>query len=425
MPEVTVSIRTEFTGWSDSERLSGVRVEIVGAGPEVVTNQQGRAVLNTDSVRDSPGSYLLQIRHSVAAQHTEELAGPEVADSLTHPPKRIYRQLDVGVELLGGYVAKAFLTAGTVHGVIDHTRTPNTTIPINWKPVWIRSPVKSGETPRAKEDIDLIVVHHTSGERIGPAISTFLNASAIGNAHYLIDVDGHVVKLTNDLREANHAGKSIWDGRQGVNAYSIGIEIVHARGGRYTQAQYESLLGLIGRLRRAYRTIAAHRVVGHGDIATTQGDPTKHSTRKVDDPGEDFDWARLERFGLGMVPVDREESRDVVSRYSDIFSGTTPIVLRAGDHDPPTGEGTARLGGNDLHDFVGNPIEQLQKDLETLGFSVRPKPSEPLGTFDDHTKMAVETFQRHFFAGSRKELRPTVLGRIDIVTASWINKVRD
>ncbi|MGY1901173.1 N-acetylmuramoyl-L-alanine amidase [Nocardia gipuzkoensis] len=482
MPEVTVSVRTDFIsrnsgkppGWESVYQptrekvprqidpatgrpvrepvpgsikidaagpVSGAQVEIVGADAVGITNQHGLAVLNTDAVRNSPGSYLVRIRHSVAAQHTEELAGPGVADPRAQHLLRIYRQLEFGVELEGGELHKVLMPIDTAHGA-DGNRNGNfdkTHLFVDWKPVWIGSPVKSGELPRTKDDIDLIVVHHTAGKSSGqPIHNIFLQPTqaAAANTHYVIDVDGHVMKLTDELREANHAGCSTWHGRQKVNDYSIGIEIVHFEG-RYEEAQYRSLIALIGRLRRAYPTIAAHRVVGHGDVATAAPStpnapcptPALHSPRKAEDPGIEFDWARLEEVGLGMTPVVRED----LSRYDPTFSEKPNIVLRRGDHDPPGGEGTARLGGRNWPDFIGNPIEQLQKDLETIGFSVRPDPTTVLGHFGTYTESAVATFQRHFFTGSRKELRPPqnpasrdapALGRVDSLTASWINSVR-
>lgn len=459
MPKVKVSVRTDFTrtsggkpgvDWTPGEAVKGARVEIVGAGPPAITGQDGVAVLNTDAVKDSPGSYMARISHSVAAQNTDELAGPGVADPLADPPPRIYRPLDFGVELDEGVLVNVLMPTGTVHGAVGHKdmqKYYSGHLPIDWKPVWMGSPVKRGEVPRTKDDIDLIIVHRTLRE-IGPAINEFLNLAG-NSAHYVIDVDGHIVKMAEDLREANHAGCSIWNGRQSVNAYSIGIEVVYgsAQGveqvgdrnesSHFTESQYQSLLGLIGRLRRAYPTIPAHRIVGHGDIATAKGSPcptpTKHADRREDDPGKKFDWARLEEAGLGMAPVERE---DPSSRYDPTFSDKPKIALRRNDKDPPNGEGTALLGGKSWPEFIGNPIEQLQKDLETIGFSVRPKPETKLGVFGPYTESAVKAFQRHIFAGSRYDLRPPdepaspdgpnvpALGRVDKLTASWINRVR-
>jgi hypothetical protein len=148
-----------------------------------------------------------------------------------------------------------------------------------------------------------------------------------------------------------------------------------------------------------------------------------------------FDWARLEEVGLGLAPVEREEPW---GRYDPTFSEKPEIVLRRNDKDPPNGEGTAVLGKENWPEFIGNPIEQLQKDLETIGFSVRPKPETKLGTFGPYTESAVKAFKRHIFAGSREELLPSdkpvspgddgpdvrALGRVDKLTAEWINRVR-
>src|SRR5947209_4166118 len=79
--------------------------------------------------------------------------------------------------------------------------------------------------PRRGKDIDLVVVHHTGGAVIQGVINTFLSHSEGTSAHYVIDTDGQIVKMVQEAVGANHAGVSFWDGVNGVNANTIGIEI--------------------------------------------------------------------------------------------------------------------------------------------------------------------------------------------------------
>jgi N-acetyl-anhydromuramyl-L-alanine amidase AmpD len=264
------------------------------------------------------------------------------------------------------------------------------------------------------------VVHRTGGSRIGPAINTFLNPAEIGNAHYLIDRNGHIIKMAKDSRAANQAGRSRWGGAIGLNSSSIGIEIVNG-GGTFLNAQYLALIGLVQRLRTAYPTIAVHRIVGHSDIATTSAtQPNLLSNRRAEDPGIEFDWERLENVGLGMRPV----NVNLGNYYAGIFSGaTTPaIVLRRNDRDA-AGALAARLGGVDRPGLVGMPVRELQEDLEHIGYSARPV-GGGFGTFDLHTERALDRFQRHFFSGTRKGQRAGRMGRLDALTANWIKSVR-
>ena len=80
-----------------------------------------------------------------------------------------------------------------------------------------------------------------------------------------------------------HAGKSVWQGREACNDYSIGIECEGADEVPYEPAQYETLRALLPMLLEAYPAITRERVVGHSDIAPG---------RKTD-PGPSFDWSRL------------------------------------------------------------------------------------------------------------------------------------
>ena len=77
------------------------------------------------------------------------------------------------------------------------------------------------------------------------------------------------------------------EGREGVNAFSIGIEIVNLNDGKdpYTKAQYDVVDNLIGMLIRRFPTIKY--VTSHAYIAQPPG-------RKSDPVA--FDWTKLRRF---------------------------------------------------------------------------------------------------------------------------------
>lgn len=429
--QVTFSVRTDFAvrrsgrlefDWRPGESVRGARVEIVGSGVSGVTSGAGLVRLATTGLPD--GDHIARITHSDAVRNVNTVAGPNVADGLATPrPSRIYRQLDVRIRLRGGLIDGAWLAAGDTHGGIGNRRTAVAgprDVPVDWKPVWMSSPMKPGERMRTSGAIDAIVVHHTGGPVIGPAINTFVNPNTVANAHYLIDRNGHVIKTAEDLRRANQAGYSRWGGRLGVSNFTIGIEIVH-RDGPYPAAQMQSLVLLLTSLRAAYPSIAAHRIVGHSDIATSQGAQTLLSDRRAEDPGIEFDWRTLEAAGLGMIPRPLAALPSMVSSFFRL-SLPGPAVLREGDHDP-RGSTPAKLGGVSRPGFTGTPIRDVQDDLEHIGYSVRPV-GGALGTFDLHTRKAVDRFQRHFFAGTRQALRAGRLGRVDFVTAVWIKAVR-
>lgn len=112
------------------------------------------------------------------------------------------------------------------------------------------------------------------------------------SSHYAIARDGTIVQFVPDNDRAYHAGRSTMptDGRTGVNNFSIGIELmashpdddptVKTLEDAYTEAQYESLNGLIAQLCERHGIDA---VVGHDEIAPG---------RKTD-PGPLFQWDRV------------------------------------------------------------------------------------------------------------------------------------
>lgn len=109
------------------------------------------------------------------------------------------------------------------------------------------------------------------------------------SAHLLIRRDGGIVQFVPFDRRAWHAGKSRWwDGaraREGLNDFTIGIELEGADETPYRDAQYRTLAVVLQALTLRYPAITAGRLTGHAHIAPL---------RKTD-PGPAFDWAYLRR----------------------------------------------------------------------------------------------------------------------------------
>ncbi|HWD59164.1 MAG TPA: N-acetylmuramoyl-L-alanine amidase [Stellaceae bacterium] len=143
--------------------------------------------------------------------------------------------------------------------------------------------------------IDMLVLHYTGMQSAEAALDRLCDPAAKVSAHYVVAEDGAVWRLVPEERRAWHAGVSYWLGESGLNAVSIGIEIVnpgHEWGYRpFPEPQMAAVEALCRDIVQR-RRIPAHRVVGHSDIA-----PTRKS-----DPGELFDWPRLARAGIGLWP---------------------------------------------------------------------------------------------------------------------------
>ena len=102
------------------------------------------------------------------------------------------------------------------------------------------------------------------------------------SAHFLIERDGAVTQFVSCLDRAWHAGVSCFDGREGCNDFSLGIEMEGTDFEPFTEAQYIALATLTRQLRAAYPAIGRANITGHSDIAPG---------RKTD-PGAYFDWPR-------------------------------------------------------------------------------------------------------------------------------------
>lgn len=148
---------------------------------------------------------------------------------------------------------------------------------------------------------DLVVLHGISlppGEFGGPAIEQLFTgtlrpeghpyfAGIAGlrvSAHLLVRRDGELVQFLPFGRRAWHAGASEYEGRQGCNDFSVGIELEGADEVPYTDAQYRQLAAVLRALFAAYPDLGPGRVTRHSDIAPG---------RKTD-PGPAFDMERIQ-----------------------------------------------------------------------------------------------------------------------------------
>jgi len=98
--------------------------------------------------------------------------------------------------------------------------------------------------------------------------------------------------------------------------------------------------------------------------------------------------------------------------YGGFFDAVPGGTLHHGDSD------SKRIfGGHHRPKLAITPVDDLQDDLKTIGYSIGSRDGE----FDDETRSAVEIFQEHFWAGGRGG-KPT--GKADLQTAYLIKSVR-
>ncbi len=156
---------------------------------------------------------------------------------------------------------------------------------------WVGSPHFNAR--RSPNDITCIVIHSTANSSLKGVIDWFNNPTSQLSAHYTIGKDGTIVQHVKDSDRAWHAGQSVWKGRNSVNDFGIGIELVNLNDGQdpYPEAQHQANVALCAYLCFRYN-IEVDDIMGHLDIALPPG-------RKSDPRG--YDLNRLRREVAAML----------------------------------------------------------------------------------------------------------------------------
>lgn len=148
-----------------------------------------------------------------------------------------------------------------------------------------------------------------------------------GHANYVIARNGDTYRILDKQFRADHAGLSMWDGRQDISSVSIGIELVGYHNAPLTEAQYRSVGLLIKILQRVY-ALADHAVLTHSQIAFGRPNPwfpRDHRGRKR--CAKNFDRVRA---GLGPTvghDPDVRAGRLLPDPYlADLFYAPGPAV---------------------------------------------------------------------------------------------------
>lgn len=153
---------------------------------------------------------------------------------------------------------------------------------------------------RLGDEVECVVIHHISlppGEFGGPYVEDFfLNkldpadhpyfagvADLRVSAHFFIDRAGGVTQFVDTANAAWHAGVSSWKGREGVNLFSVGIELEGDETTPYEDAQYDRLAEVVVWLMEVHPAVGIDSLTGHEHIAPG----------RKRDPGPHFNWERL------------------------------------------------------------------------------------------------------------------------------------
>ena len=176
---------------------------------------------------------------------------------------------------------------------------------------------------------DTIIIHFTAGRNTKSSIQTLTDPTVKASAHLVIGRDKSITQLVPFNEITWHAGKSSWDSRNGLNKYSIGIEIDNAgrlekQGDEYLSwfgKSYPSTEVFEGRHRNESNSSYWHRYTSEQIEVTEQivkllaktynirhilGHEEISPGRKVD-PGPAFP---LDKLGNDILFSDRETEED-------------------------------------------------------------------------------------------------------------------
>lgn len=118
------------------------------------------------------------------------------------------------------------------------------------------------------------------------------------SSHYIIDRSGMIFYLVPESCKAWHSGGSIMpapDNREGVNDFSIGIELLATKDSGFTASQYESLFHLCGEVESRH---SIKNYTGHENIAGKRAVELGLRGDEKIDPGIYFDWSRIDRIPI-------------------------------------------------------------------------------------------------------------------------------
>jgi len=158
---------------------------------------------------------------------------------------------------------------------------------------------------------EYIVLHHTGTQEgtIKWVLNWLAKRSDYASCHYVIDVNGDTYKIWNDTDILWHAWVSSWDGKNDMNKYSIGIEIIWPlSNGAFTPEQKESVKNLVKYLCDIHK-ISKENVVRHKDI----------SPGRKTDPKDTLWSEEYESYNLFIDSIFMSKDNETLQRENDIL----------------------------------------------------------------------------------------------------------
>lgn len=129
----------------------------------------------------------------------------------------------------------------------------------------IKETLQTKNKSAGKNTCEYIVLHHTATKE--GTIKWVLRQLTVWpvSCHFVVDTNGDIYKIWELTDILWHAGVSEWKGKENMNQYSIGIEIIWPLPW-FTNAQRESVKKLVSKLIKDLN-LPVDRIIRHKDIA--------------------------------------------------------------------------------------------------------------------------------------------------------------
>ena len=253
------------------------------------------------------------------------------------------------------------------------------------------TPVRYVETPNKGGLMtpEYLIMHYTAGSSAEGSVSWMCNPAAKAAAHLVIGRDGSLTQLAPFNRITWHAGKSEWEGRSGLNGFSIGIELDNA--------------GKLERVGSRWISAVSKRAYPDDDVLV---DNHKHDRPGTPPIGwHEYSEAQLEVAAqVGLLLMEKYALKDVLG-HEDIAAG------RKADPGPafPMASFRARL--------MGRADDEVEHYVTTSALNVRAGPGTefaalPGSPLPSGTRVALLEQQGLWW---RVDVLDTVSGVMDLV----------
>jgi len=251
--------------------------------------------------------------------------------------------------------------------LIDNNLLKNDEVSVEY--LTTQTEIKNNKTYKESGGIlDSLVIHYTAGRSASSSAKFLARKDVKASAHLVIGREGEVYQLVPFDKVSWHAGKSKYGGRNGLNKYSIGIEIDNAGVLNKVGSQYQAWFGkkymesdVIKAVHRnettprywhtytdkqlEVLTEIVELLVSEYDLKQILGHEEISPGRKQD-PGPAFDLDRFRRNILGQNRRDNDSSANGNLPETGIVDASKLNI---------------REGAGSQYDKVANPLPRNKK----------------------------------------------------------------